>query len=55
VCRPLRPPSVTIAFGLAHRRDAGSAALDRLIHAARAATASVAAAAPRVRRTDVAS
>ncbi len=55
VCRPLRPPSVTITFGLAHRRDAKSATLDRLLHAARAATASVAAEGPRVRRTDVAS
>jgi DNA-binding transcriptional LysR family regulator len=55
VCRPLRPPSVSITFGVAHRRDGSSPVLDRLIHAARAATASVAAETPRVRRTNVAS
>jgi DNA-binding transcriptional LysR family regulator len=55
VCRPLRPPSVTISFGVAHRRDATSPALDRMIQAARAATASGTAETSRVRRTDVAS
>jgi DNA-binding transcriptional LysR family regulator len=55
VCRPVRPPSVTITFGIAHRHDASSPALAGLIQAARAATASVAGETPRARRTVVAS
>jgi DNA-binding transcriptional LysR family regulator len=55
VCRPLRPPSVAMTFGVAHRRDSSSPALDRLITAARAATASVAGESSRVRRTVAAS
>jgi DNA-binding transcriptional LysR family regulator len=55
-CRPLRPPSVTMSVGVAHRRDASSPALDRVIAAARAATAATAAATSRVRpRAKVAS
>jgi DNA-binding transcriptional LysR family regulator len=54
-CRPLRPPVVTMTFGIAHRRDASSPALDRLIHAARAAAGSTAAASRLRPRAEVAS
>ncbi len=50
-CRPLRPPSVTLGFGIAHRRDATSPALGRLLAAARAVTASIGVDAPSAERT----
>jgi DNA-binding transcriptional LysR family regulator len=37
-CRPLRPPAVTVAFGIAHRRGARSLAVERFVAAARAVT-----------------
>ena len=57
-CRPLRSPTVTIAFGVAHRRDARTAVVDRLIHAIRAVTTPIPADAARARArstSDVAS
>jgi DNA-binding transcriptional LysR family regulator len=48
-CRPLRHPSVALSVGIAYRRGANGAVIDGLVGAARAAMASIAAEAPRVR------
>jgi DNA-binding transcriptional LysR family regulator len=48
-CRPLRSPSVAIAFGVAYRRDARTAAVMRFIDAARATAPSAPLHSPRGR------
>jgi DNA-binding transcriptional LysR family regulator len=48
-CRSIRRPSVSLSFGIAYRRGANGVAIDGLVHAARAAMASVTAEPSRLR------